>query len=753
MPDQLTHRDINDLAATHEGPTLEYKREFPKQADDLVRECAALANSGGGTLLLGVDDDGTVKGVPSPAKAYDRLAAMLRNCDPPIEATMGWVATAPDHGVVYARMGRGRHLYKGVFYVRNGTATETATIEQLDRAAPPIGRAVLPEQFAPPTSEGFRGRETDLEALRTLLSARRGIVIVDGISGIGKTALLAAFAASVERLVCWLECTAETSFGNLIEAFGAVARARGLHPLANAFDDARGDIETRLQRCAAAIAGSDVFLVLDDYHLVTDPLLDRFVLRVTERATRPNLFLGCRWRPKFLAALPRRIKEHTLEDGLDVETCRILLKDEGIEVDGPVAQRIWTVTGEGHPKALELFIGRTRTYSVEYLLDRLPPFQEELKAQWLGPLLEEVPADARALAIALAVFTRPIPLTAFPELFPQISNVDAAHAQLLDRFLLNRGARETVKMHPLVREFCYEHIEDHDAAHARAAAYYLRALPETRAISEGVIEALTAAWSHLLKAKQYERVAALIDTWRGPLLEGGLFEELMFIIDNSSDMFSEHEGQQLKTRLDLDRARILSAWGDSSEAVSIVSPLTENALTISLVREAILILATVHADAGDLVRARSVLEQYQRHFREGCPPRTTRRYLARFADILAREGDLSRAFGTVQQLVELCEAEQDEIGGARALRQLADILFRQKNYDLAANVASHSLNLAKNAREAALTRVLLGQIEQARNNATHARAHLTEALNAFTRMRDRRNASTSRTLLTSLGAS
>jgi predicted HTH transcriptional regulator len=35
-------------------PTLEYKREFPKQADDLVRECAGLANSGGGTLLLGV---------------------------------------------------------------------------------------------------------------------------------------------------------------------------------------------------------------------------------------------------------------------------------------------------------------------------------------------------------------------------------------------------------------------------------------------------------------------------------------------------------------------------------------------------------------------------------------------------------------------------------------------------------------------------------------------------------------------------
>jgi hypothetical protein len=168
MPEQLTREDILALAARHEGPTLEYKVDFPDQADKLVRECAGLANSGGGTLLLGVADDGTVTGVSSPAKAYDRLAAMLRNCDPPIEPSMGWVPTAPDQGVVYASMTRGRHLYKGVFYVRNGTATEVGTIAQLDRATSATARAALPEQFAPPTAEGFRGRLADLPELRAL---------------------------------------------------------------------------------------------------------------------------------------------------------------------------------------------------------------------------------------------------------------------------------------------------------------------------------------------------------------------------------------------------------------------------------------------------------------------------------------------------------------------------------------------------------------------------------------------------------
>jgi len=102
--------------------------------------------------------------------------------------------------------------------------------------------------------------------------------------------------------------------------------------------------------------------------------------------------------------------------------------------------------------------------------------------------------------------------------------------------------------------------------------------------------------------------------------------------------------------------------------------------------------------------------------------------------------------------VELCEARRDNVGGARALRQLADVLFQQKNNDLAASVAAHSLTLGTNLREKALTRVLLGRIEQARSDPGRAREYLQEALESFTRMRDRHNASASRSLLGSLSS-
>lgn len=57
----MTLQEVKILASQGEGLTLEFKKKaaFP---DKIVRELIALANTEGGVLLLGVDDDGTVSG-------------------------------------------------------------------------------------------------------------------------------------------------------------------------------------------------------------------------------------------------------------------------------------------------------------------------------------------------------------------------------------------------------------------------------------------------------------------------------------------------------------------------------------------------------------------------------------------------------------------------------------------------------------------------------------------------------------------
>lgn len=59
---QMDYLDVKNLAQTGEGTYLEFKRTIPS-AHKIAREIAAFANTHGGTLLIGVDDDKSLIGV------------------------------------------------------------------------------------------------------------------------------------------------------------------------------------------------------------------------------------------------------------------------------------------------------------------------------------------------------------------------------------------------------------------------------------------------------------------------------------------------------------------------------------------------------------------------------------------------------------------------------------------------------------------------------------------------------------------
>lgn len=61
--DDETSRQLPILCAQGEGQTLEYIREFPKQVRELAKEIAAFATSNSGTILIGVDDEGSCVGI------------------------------------------------------------------------------------------------------------------------------------------------------------------------------------------------------------------------------------------------------------------------------------------------------------------------------------------------------------------------------------------------------------------------------------------------------------------------------------------------------------------------------------------------------------------------------------------------------------------------------------------------------------------------------------------------------------------
>jgi predicted HTH transcriptional regulator len=82
--DLLHLRELKKLAAEGEGLQLEFKRKaaYPEK---IVRELIAFANTEGGTLLIGVDDDKSIPGVKYPdEEAHVVRESLTKHCKPPL---------------------------------------------------------------------------------------------------------------------------------------------------------------------------------------------------------------------------------------------------------------------------------------------------------------------------------------------------------------------------------------------------------------------------------------------------------------------------------------------------------------------------------------------------------------------------------------------------------------------------------------------------------------------------------------------
>lgn len=92
--------DLKRLVKTGEGTYLEFKKTI-SSPDKIAREACAFANTSGGMLLIGVNDDKSIIGVPSFYEEQYLLAeAMSVLCEPEIKHTVEIVETGRREVVV-----------------------------------------------------------------------------------------------------------------------------------------------------------------------------------------------------------------------------------------------------------------------------------------------------------------------------------------------------------------------------------------------------------------------------------------------------------------------------------------------------------------------------------------------------------------------------------------------------------------------------------------------------------------------------
>ncbi|HET6567773.1 MAG TPA: ATP-binding protein [Rhodothermales bacterium] len=93
-------QELTQLISLGEGSALEFKRKVPRP-DRIAKEVIAFANTHGGRLLLGVDDDGTITGVrDAEEEEYALRQALRTHCEPPVEYTIERLEVAPRRDVI-----------------------------------------------------------------------------------------------------------------------------------------------------------------------------------------------------------------------------------------------------------------------------------------------------------------------------------------------------------------------------------------------------------------------------------------------------------------------------------------------------------------------------------------------------------------------------------------------------------------------------------------------------------------------------
>lgn len=329
-----------------------------------------------------------------------------------------------------------------------------------------------------PAIAGYRARPQVTRALSELLAAHH-LVHVHGPRGIGKTSLVADFAAEKARRapVLWIRFRAgvNTSLGavlfELAEFLGARGRPTLASKLAGADLDPDLGIATRL--AIKDLAGTPQLFIFDDFHLAgADPAVAGFLAEAVSRLPELRVITAGR----HTGGTPGVGVEMALPALTRLET-QDLLANLDVQLGAVMAGSIhaWTA---GIPHLVRLAASWLKSATHEEVSAGLTALghQDDVRDFLLATISEVLDSADRKILDAASVFRDRFTdevLAHVAEL--TVGAIEDASRRLVRRHLASRGRQGDVAFfHGSVREYFYARLSAADRVrlHKRAAQWY-----------------------------------------------------------------------------------------------------------------------------------------------------------------------------------------------------------------------------------------------------------------------------------------
>ena len=130
----ITAEDIKNIAASGEGYNAEFKIRVPANVRKLTEEICAFANSAGGTLLIGVDDNNALQGTTIDNGKRSAIQNSIHEITPVLNCSIYSVnVDRIEIWVIEVPSGKNKpYVLSGAIYVRNGPNTQKlTTVEEM----------------------------------------------------------------------------------------------------------------------------------------------------------------------------------------------------------------------------------------------------------------------------------------------------------------------------------------------------------------------------------------------------------------------------------------------------------------------------------------------------------------------------------------------------------------------------------------------------------------------------------------------
>ena len=140
----MSEQALKAIIQAGEGNQVEFKRNVNS---DISKEVVAFANSSGGRIFVGIDDDGTIPGISLTNELKARVQTMARDCDPPVDVELEGFNNLL---IIHVPQGANKpYRCTNGFYIRTGAACAKLSTQEIIEFIKSEGKVRFEELTAP----------------------------------------------------------------------------------------------------------------------------------------------------------------------------------------------------------------------------------------------------------------------------------------------------------------------------------------------------------------------------------------------------------------------------------------------------------------------------------------------------------------------------------------------------------------------------------------------------------------------------